>query len=256
MVVSKNKSANDKIYSAGELRKMTNKKKCQDALARGHDDNPHRVARAIAWLEIAQHSNCDEIRFMLHWISFNALYGQGDKVHKSGGTDISMIENFLKAVVPHGEEHLWRVLEENANSAQKILYLRQTYKRFWDAMYDERDRRCWEEEFKAENDKAMKAYEKRNIAYEKRNIMEFLAILFRRLYVVRNQLMHGAASANINNHSRRNRTQVKNGIELLSKLVPTFVYIVAQADDINLGQIPYPRVGKRPDEKCQPPKLY
>ena len=249
MVVSKNKSANDKIYSAGELRKMTNKKKCQDALARGHDDNPHRVARAIAWLEIAQHSNYDEIQFMLHWISFNALYGQGDKVHKSGGTDISMIENFLKAVVPHGEEHLWRVLEENANSAQKILYLRQTYKRFWDAMYDERDRRCWEEEFKAENDKAMKAY-------EKRNVMEFLDILFRRLYVVRNQLMHGAASANINNHSRRNRTQVKNGIELLSKLVPTFVYIVAQADDINLGQIPYPRVGKRPDEECQPPKLY
>ena len=249
MVVSKNKSANDKIYSAGELRKIINNKKCQDALARGHDDNPHRVARAIAWLEIAQHSNHDEIQFMLHWISFNALYGQGDKVHKSGGTDIGMIENFLKAVVPHGKERLWRVLEENARSARKILHLRQTYKRFWGAMYNEKDRCCWEEKFKAENDKAMKAY-------EKRNVMEFLVILFRRLYVARNQLMHGAASANINNHFRRNRTQVKNGIELLSKLVPTFIYIVAQADDINLGQIPYPRVGKRPDEKCQPPKLY
>lgn len=251
------------IYSAAELRGKLNNKKYQSALVLGHADNVHRLRRAIGWLELAQRdaNNLSEVRFILHWIAFNALYGQGDKVHNGGHAEIGMMEMFLKKVIRFDKDHLiWNALSGKKKSIGKILFLRQVYKQFWDAMYDEHKWKVWHGEFDSDNRKAAgaaDAADEDDNQHKAIHVSVFVRVLFERLYVVRNQLMHGAASVNLQNpRARINRAQVKNGAEILKELVPIFITIVLHKGDIDLGRIPYPRVGEGTSGEVDPPQLW
>ena len=50
------------------------------------------------------------------------------------------------------------------------------------------------------------------------------AIIFDRLYVVSNQLIHGVAAWN----SKVNRDQVRDGANILEKLVPTIIFLMLE----------------------------
>lgn len=61
-----------------------------------------------------------------------------------------------------------------------------------------------------------------------------LSIILDRLYVLRNQLLHGGATY----QSQLNREQVRNGKNMLSELMPLFIEIMFENDD--WGEINYP----------------
>ena len=238
------------ILRAEDLRVIFNGKKTQNKLKRGHDDNAHRLRRAINWLELAEEDSLGEIRFMLYWISFNALYGQGDKTHNGGERELSTINDFISKIIKSDKNRVLEYLNERENNVNKILRLRQVYKKFWDAMYDPTKWKCWESDF-------IKDKESAEDAYKNKDASTIVKLLFNRLYVVRNQLMHGSASINIQpSQISRNKTQVQNGMILLSEFVPIFIYIILHAGGINLGPIPYPRVGNNADDECEPRKLW
>ena len=65
-----------------------------------------------------------------------------------------------------------------------------------------------------------------------------LGIVFDRLYVLRNQLVHGGATWN----SRANRSQVKDGANIMSAVVPVFVELMLDQPDVDFGEILYPVV--------------
>ena len=65
-----------------------------------------------------------------------------------------------------------------------------------------------------------------------------LTALFERLYVLRNQLMHGGATWN----GGVNREQVRNGNAILEILVPRFIDLMMDHPDEAWGQPPYPVV--------------
>ncbi len=66
-----------------------------------------------------------------------------------------------------------------------------------------------------------------------------LAIVFDRLYVLRNQLVHGGATWN----GSVNRNQVRDGARILSFLMPIFIDLMMDNHNrIDLGPAYYPPV--------------
>ena len=75
-------------------------------------------------------------------------------------------------------------------------------------------------------------------ALSEKDSATLLSILFDRLYVLRNQLMHGGATWN----SSVNRDQVRDGRALLASLVPVFIEIMMDNPSMPWGQGHYPVV--------------
>lgn len=75
-------------------------------------------------------------------------------------------------------------------------------------------------------------------ALKARDTLTILQILFDRLYVLRNQLIHGGATWG----GSVNRDQVRDGARILSVLVPTFIELMMDAPDLDWGQPAYPVV--------------
>ena len=65
-----------------------------------------------------------------------------------------------------------------------------------------------------------------------------LLVVFDRLYVLRNQLVHGGATWN----SSINRAQVKDGAAVLGWLLPVFIDIMLENPDQDWGKPFYPVV--------------
>lgn len=65
-----------------------------------------------------------------------------------------------------------------------------------------------------------------------------LGIVFDRLYVLRNQLVHGGTTWN----SRVNRQQVGDGASLLRDLVPVTLELMLDRPEVDYGGIAFPVV--------------
>ena len=64
----------------------------------------------------------------------------------------------------------------------------------------------------------------------------FLSILFSRLYVLRNQLVHGGATWN----GSRNRTQVRDGALILGLVVPRLIDLMMDHPELDWGEPAFP----------------
>ena len=73
---------------------------------------------------------------------------------------------------------------------------------------------------------------------EARNTPVLLSMIFDRLYVLRNQLVHGGATWNGN----VNREQVELGARLMTSLVPEFVNTMIRNPNADWGNPHYPVV--------------
>ena len=70
------------------------------------------------------------------------------------------------------------------------------------------------------------------------NTRMVLAVIFDRLYVLRNQLMHGSATWN----SSVNRDQVRDSASILGQLVPAIISIMLDSSSEVWGDPRYPVV--------------
>ena len=75
-----------------------------------------------------------------------------------------------------------------------------------------------------------------HLAYGKEDTVAVLMTLFNRLYVLRNQLMHGGATWG----GKVNRRQVGDGAAIMGALVPHFVDLMMDHPDEDWGEPPYP----------------
>jgi hypothetical protein len=71
-----------------------------------------------------------------------------------------------------------------------------------------------------------------------KKVPELLGVVLDRLYVLRNQLMHGGATWN----SKINRQQVKDACSIMLTLMPLIIAAMMEANDENWGEIFYPVV--------------
>ena len=87
--------------------------------------------------------------------------------------------------------------------------------------------------------KAQLEQEKKKVAkaLQQKHSVDILLVLFNRLYTLRNQLMHGGSTYK----SSLNRKQLQDGCQILSALLPAFLYIALEnADSLDLGKPFYP----------------
>ncbi|MFC3175017.1 hypothetical protein ACFOD9_12225 [Novosphingobium bradum] len=176
-----------------------------------------RVHRALSWLRRAEdEANDGDVRFILLWIGFNATYA-GD-VGLALGAEIQrerdlFMRFFTTLVAFDGKHRIYdMVWQRFPQEIRVLLDNRYVFAPFWHhhngvaGFADWRDR--------LERDRLAI-----NSALARHDTATILSILFGRLYVLRNQLVHGGATWN----SSANRNQVRDGTALLGCLLPLFV---------------------------------
>jgi hypothetical protein len=105
------------------------------------------------------------------------------------------------------------------------------YQPFWTAQQTWDSSEAWREGFEAGKRAALHAL-------MAKDTVRVLAIVFDRLYVLRNQLVHGGATWN----SGVNRQQVRDGVAILGSLLPILLGLMIAHPDADHGEILYPVV--------------
>jgi hypothetical protein len=193
-----------------------------------------RVHRAISWLGRAEAEREDlDARFILLWISFNSAYATKTDIPNIG--DRGLFNDFFKVLVTLDKSHRMynAVWERFTGEIELLLNNRFVFAPFWNAQNGVPGYEDWQERLSKSRAVIRRAMNTRNTAL-------VLSIVFDRLYVLRNQLLHGGATWN----SSVNRHQVRTGAAVLGWLLPVFIDTMMDNPDRNWGRPFYPVVDK------------
>ena len=197
-----------------------------------------RVHRALSWLRRANAEKSDlDVRFILLWIGFNAAYA-GDleralEDDESLGTERDRFDAFFATLVEiDGENRIYDAIWQRfSQEIRMLLDNRYVFAPFWKFQRGQFGGAGWEIRFDAAKRAA-------NEALASRNTPLVLSILFDRLYVLRNQLVHGGATWD----SSANRRQVRDGAALLDCLLPVFIDLMMDNPEREWAMPNYPVV--------------
>ena len=176
-----------------------------------------RIHRAISWLGRAEQELDDhDAAFVFYWIAFNAAYAQDILPTQDSGERDRLREYFSKLVQLDTDRRIFdAVWDRFPDSVRVLLDNKFVFQPFWnyhngvDGYWD------WETRFQSSRNLV-------SSALGRSDTETILSILFDRLYVLRNQLIHGGATWD----SSVNRDQVRSGSRILEFLVPVFIDIM------------------------------
>lgn len=202
------------------------------------EDHRIRLWRAISWIERAEQTENDpDSAFIFHWIAFNALYAMLCAPEESSESERERFAQFLKHIVDNDRNrrlHSMLMLDFQRN-VQPLLNNRYVLHRFWQHVQNPDRYPTWEEVLHRSRDRARYALQNRETAV-------LLQILFDRLYVLRNQMIHGGATYG----SQLNREVVEKAADLLGKLVPIITDILVRNPSLDLGPVIFPVIKTPP----------
>ena len=192
-----------------------------------------RVHRAISWIQKAEAEVDLDAQFIFSWIALNACYAEYTN-HSINQPERQKLTKFFSTIVELDSEKLvyeaiWRQYSE---AIRTILSNKFVFNPFWNHHNQITGYENWQESLKEAKKLSL-------IALKDRNTSRILNIVFDRLYVLRNQLVHGGAT-----HSGGiNRAQVKDGAAILNTLIPLFVNIMMDHPEATWGRSFYPVTG-------------
>ena len=219
--------------------------------------NADRMRRAESWLARANRAasegekaddDTDDIgfaceRFMFLWISFNAAYGYEvieDETRASHRKENEKFTKFFYEIVRRDRGGIIRNILWKKYSGPVRVLLRNKYvfKPFWESVREAPGGRGWKQQFEKEKQQA-------NNALANGNVDRVLEIVFRRLYVLRNQIFHGGTTF----AEGWGRDQVRDGSRIMAALVPTILDIMrtdiaTNPDTDAWGKVAYPRINE------------
>lgn len=193
-----------------------------------------RVHRALSWLDRAEReTGDDDVRFILLWVGFNAAYAADLGADDASGGERDVFRAFFDTLVAlDRDQRIYAaVWERFAHEFRVLLDNRYVFAPFWAHHNGVAGHADWERMFGTTRDGALKAIERRETS-------RFLALVFDRLYVLRNQLVHGGATWN----GTVNRDQVRDGAAVLGWLLPIFIDIMMDNPSRDWGRPFYPVV--------------
>jgi hypothetical protein len=123
------------------------------------------------------------------------------------------------------------MLGQFSGPVRTLIANKYIFEPFWKALRDHDSSRRWEEQLSSSVKLATRA-----LLDGKAETV--LNVVFDRLYVLRNQLLHGGATWN----SSVNREQVKNGARIMLSVVPTMIELMLDHPEKDFGEIYYPVV--------------
>ncbi|MCP4076404.1 MAG: hypothetical protein GY744_09490 [Gammaproteobacteria bacterium] len=189
-----------------------------------------RVHRALSWLDCAEQNDNDDAKFIFLWISFNSAYAHEieDRRHFK---ERKVLVNFLKLLLEvDSDKTLYGIAwDEFPKSIRLLLSNKYVFQFYWDYQNQKITEDEWEYLFESAKISAQNAL-------GSMDTVKILAIVFDRLYTLRNQLIHGGATWN----GSVNREQIRDGVNILSRLVPAIIFIMMNNKPRIIGQPCYP----------------
>lgn len=190
-----------------------------------------RLHRALSWLGRAEAEADDpDARFVFLWIALNAAYAREIGL---GETERARLLDFLSRLVAldaSGRIHE-ALFGQFSGPIRTLIENKCVYQPFWTAQQNWDRTESWREGFEASRKLALRAL-------MEKDTVRVLSIVFDRLYVLRNQLVHGGATWN----SAVNRPQVRDGVAILGTLLPLLLELMIAHPDQDHGEILYPLV--------------
>lgn len=189
-----------------------------------------KVHRALSWLKASEESNNTDMSFISLWISFNSLYGYENNNIKEYTPERLSFKKFFKNIIMYDYEqeissklwkhysHLFRLFIDN----------KYVFSPFWSYQKGLISETEWKKQFEY------------NIHLSKLTLghhdtATFLGLIFDRLYVLRNQIMHGGSTFD----SSINREQLQLGYRVLAELLPTLIDILIENPEVYWGEPTY-----------------
>ena len=170
--------------------------------------------------------------FIFYWISFNALYAEDSRDARESDEHRQFEAYFSKILENDANREItravWRIF---GDSIQSLIRNKYVYKQFWkhhNGIVGFQNWHNW-----LQND-----VRRANDDLARGSVELVIDILFERLYVLRNQLLHGGATY----ESSVNRRQVYDGAMMMAFLVPLFIELMMDNPDVNWGKPYYPPV--------------
>lgn len=196
-----------------------------------------RIHRAISWLKAAEeNSNDQDYQIITYWISLNACYAISGDSH--GTSEKTKLTEFLEKLVNVDRDRIYNLFWFKFSGVIRILLDNQyIYGRYWRFLRGEVS--SWETEFDRENQAALRLLQSPDRS------VDLISLVMGRLYVMRNQLLHGGAT----HGSRVNREQIRDCSRFLGHLIPLIIDIMIDHPDEAWGEIYYPVVNTRTDAK-------
>lgn len=198
---------------------------------RDHQSNAlaTRLHRAISWLQRAEaNGNDDDTRFIHLWIAFNAAYAADLDFDDSERTRVA---RFLARIVEadHAGQLHALLFQQFSGPIRTLIDNHYVFEPFWRAQREHDASERWKSRLEASRKAVMSALLDKRTA-------DLLAIVLDRLYVLRNQLVHGGATWN----SRLNRAQLRDACAILGALLPVLISILLEAPGFDDDAIAYP----------------
>ena len=190
-----------------------------------------RIHRAISWLARAERETDDpDARFVFLWIAFNAAYAKAFGFEESSRAQLAAFFSHLLAV--DADKRLAGLMfSQFSGPLRTLIANKHVFEPFWRALRDHDSSGHWETQFQSSSRVAMRAVLDGRIDV-------VLGVVFDRLYVLRNQIVHGGATWN----SRVNREQLRDAVAILGALLPALLDIMIAHPQHDLGGVLYPVV--------------
>lgn len=193
-----------------------------------------RVHRAISWIGRAEACDGDDdARFIFLWIAFNAAYADEREFQSiPQGERAAFLDFFGRLTALDKDRRIYEaVWQRFSGPVRLLLENRYVFNRFWQHHNGIDGFADWEDRFRMSARSFAQAFQAGDSA-------RVLSFVFDRLYVLRNQLVHGGATWN----SGVNRAQVRDGAAILGFLLPIFVDLMMDNPTGDWGRPFYPVV--------------
>ena len=201
-----------------------------DAMSEPRTPLTLRIRRALSWIDRGAREQDDpDAAFIFYWIAFNALYAE-DTAKPSDKREQDAFRAYLKKVegLDH-EKSVYGAMWPHSGGIQDLLNNRYVFKDFWKSQNGVGGFQNWKRDFDKDSKDA-------DYSLQKRDGSVVLRMLFNRLYVLRNQVLHGGATW----QGSVNRSQVTKGAEIMAVLMPQFVKLMMDNPLSDWGKPYYP----------------
>lgn len=181
-----------------------------------------RTHRALSWLDRAEREKKDDdARFIFLWIALNAAYAVTID-ERWRFSERRLLLQFLQRLIATDRGRLLYgvVWEKFPGPIRLLIDNKYVHQPFWEWRKGLLTETEWLGQFERGKHAAF-------TALARQDTRKVLAVVFERLYVLRNQLIHGGATWN----GRVNREQVRDGANIMGRLVPIILLLMLENPD-------------------------
>lgn len=196
-----------------------------------------RLRRATSWSlrgEEEEEKGDVDSAFVFYWIAFNALYAE-DTADYSESSEQEALQRYLSKAdyldKQAEQPRIYKALMWHVNDVRELLDNEYIFRDFWKHQNGVPGFEHWKRRFEREKEES---------SFTTRDVGNVLRKLFERLYVLRNQMVHGGATWG----GQVNRAQVTVGAKLMKLLLPTFVALMLDNPNYEWGKPYYPVVNE------------